>query len=148
MFVDCGRYVSCRLFPSYHDGSDLTVLIQSHYWLFCTPQKASVGMYSRVDAIISCSCTFDPAIPTSFFNFIQLFLYLLNNFRMRRGVRKFNTRNIFYKRIIKATKYLWFEKKNRASWHSAICSKRHKEGGIVGTKNVDPDLLEAKGWPS
>ena len=61
-----------------------SALIQSH---FCTPcihsynistQKTSVGMYSGCDypCIESCSCTFDPAIPTSSFNFIQLFLYL------------------------------------------------------------------------
>ena len=45
--------------------------------IFCTPQKASVGMYSRCDYRLSLVCVlFDPAIPTSFFNFIQLFLYL------------------------------------------------------------------------
>ena len=40
---------------------------------FCTPQKANVGMYSRCDYLV---CVLDPAIPTSFFYVIQLFLYL------------------------------------------------------------------------
>ena len=48
----CGRH-SYRLFPSCHDGSGLSVLIQSHcYWSFCTPQKASVGMYSRCNYLL------------------------------------------------------------------------------------------------
>ena len=33
-------------------------------------------MYSRCDLISLVFVLFDPAIPTSFFNFIQLFLYL------------------------------------------------------------------------
>ena len=33
VFVEYGSYVSCRLFPSCHDGSGLSVLIQSHYLL-------------------------------------------------------------------------------------------------------------------
>ena len=32
---------------------------------FCTPQKASIGMYSRCGYIYSCLCTFYPAIPIS-----------------------------------------------------------------------------------
>ena len=43
---------------------------------FCTPQKASVGMYSRCLCLTNLVCVlFDPAIPTSSFNFI-VFLYL------------------------------------------------------------------------
>ena len=42
--------------------------------LFCTPQKASVGMYSRCLCLISLVCVlFDPAIPTSSFNFIVFY---------------------------------------------------------------------------
>ena len=67
-----------KLFPSCHNhinGSSLSVLIQSHYYrLFLYPSKASVGMYSRYDYLVC--VLFDLAIPTSFFNFIQLFLSL------------------------------------------------------------------------
>ena len=42
---------------------------------FCTPQKASVGMYSRCLCLTNLVCVlFDPAIPTSSFNFIVFIL--------------------------------------------------------------------------
>ena len=68
-----------RLFPSCHKGSSLSVLIQSHIITdyFCNPQKASVGMYSSIRLSLVC-ILFDPAIPTSFFNFIQLFFILVS----------------------------------------------------------------------
>ena len=57
------------------------VMIQLHY--FCTPQKASVGMYSRCLCLTNLVCVlFDPAIPTSSFNLLffilvsVLFLYM------------------------------------------------------------------------
>ena len=41
VFVECGSYVSCRLFPSCHDNSGLSILIQSHYyWLFLHTSKS------------------------------------------------------------------------------------------------------------
>ena len=42
MFVECGIWEIFRLFPSCHDGSGLSVLIQSHcYWLiFLHPSKS------------------------------------------------------------------------------------------------------------
>ena len=78
-FVECGMWEIFRLFPSCHKGLSLSVLIQSYIITdyFCNPQIASVGMYSRYDyRYLLFVSFFDPAIPTSFFNFIQLFLYL------------------------------------------------------------------------
>ena len=71
VFVECGMLEIFRLLPSCHNGSSLSVLIQLHY--FCTPQKASVGMYSY---LLFVYILFDLAIPTSF-NFIQLFFVLV-----------------------------------------------------------------------
>ena len=63
-FVECGMWEIFRLFSSCHDGLWLSVLIQLHY--FCTPQKASIGMYSRCLCLTNLVCVlFDPAIPTS-----------------------------------------------------------------------------------
>ena len=55
--------------------------------------KASVGMYSGCDYLYkSCLCTFDPAIPTSSFNFIQLFLLSV---LWTKGSRLYTTLNEF-----------------------------------------------------
>ena len=43
---------------------------------FCTPQKVSVGMYSRCDYLLFVYFLILTSLATSFFNFIQLFLYL------------------------------------------------------------------------
>ena len=41
VFVECGMWEIFRLFPSCHNGSSLSVLIQSHYyWLFLYPSKS------------------------------------------------------------------------------------------------------------
>ena len=69
-----------QVIPSCHDGGMIS-LIQSHALLLVILAslnlKASVGMYSRCDYPLQILFVFfDPAIPTSSFNFIQLFLYL------------------------------------------------------------------------
>ena len=75
-----------------HSGYSLVVtmvqdscfLIQLHY--FCTPQKARVGMYSRCLCLTNLVCVlFDPAIPTSSFNFI---LVILLPYTVRQGNRR------------------------------------------------------------
>ena len=65
VFVERSMWETFRLFPSCPDGSGQSVLIQLHY--FCTPLKASIGMYSRRLSLTNLVC--DPAIPTSSFNF-------------------------------------------------------------------------------
>ena len=43
VFVECGMWEIFRLFPSCHNGSSLSVLIQSHYyWLFLYPSKSGL----------------------------------------------------------------------------------------------------------
>ena len=70
----CGKWETFRLFSGCHDGSWLSVLIQLHSD-FCIPQKASVGIYSRCLCLTNLVCVlFDPAIPTSSFNFIVFIL--------------------------------------------------------------------------
>ena len=74
----CGRYSRCSLVSvtmPVRDGFDSVALL-----IFCTPQKASVGMYSRCLSLTNLvRVLFDPAIPTSSFNFI-VFLYLFQFF--------------------------------------------------------------------
>ena len=65
-----------------HGGCSLVVTMvhdrKLHY--FCTPQKASVGMYSRCLSLTNLVCVlFDPIIPTSSFNFIVLYMYTTKN---------------------------------------------------------------------
>ena len=75
MFVECGIWETFRLLVP--DGLGSSVLIQSHYyWLFLHPSKSKRRDVAIVVAISLVCVLFDPAIPTSFFNFIQLFLYL------------------------------------------------------------------------
>ena len=71
VFVEYGMWELgiFRLIAGCHDGSEYILL---HY--FCTPQKASVGMYSRCLCLTNLVCVlFDPAIPTLSFNFIVFY---------------------------------------------------------------------------
>ena len=64
--VVCGRYSGYSLY-SCHNGSSLSVLIQSHY--FCTPQNASIGMYSRYDYLLFVHVLILPSLhPSILFN--------------------------------------------------------------------------------
>ena len=76
----------------------------------------------------------------------------VKNFSDAQRCPKIKYAKYFLQRIIKATKYLRFEKKivpaSSCSLRSKVSQRVYKKGDIVGTKNVDPDLLEAKGWPS
>ena len=58
--VACGRHSGCSL---------VVTMVQDSQFYFCTPQKASAGMYSRCLSLTNLVCVlFDPAIPTSSFN--------------------------------------------------------------------------------
>ena len=73
VFVECGMW------------GDIQVVLWLSQWFrivsfdsiafnSCTPQKASVGMYSRCLFLTNLVCVlFDPAIPTSSFNFIVFY---------------------------------------------------------------------------
>ena len=47
VFVECGMWEIFKLFPSCHNGSSLPVFIIYTVIFVATPQKPSVGMYSR-----------------------------------------------------------------------------------------------------
>ena len=84
--VACGRH-SLGVVPWLSQWSVRIVSFDSiadDWWmiiLICTPQKASVGMYSRCLSLTNLVCVlFDPAIPTSSFNFIvTMFFYTCND---------------------------------------------------------------------
>ena len=74
VFVECGMWETFRLFSGCHNESGYMVSFDSVAFNFCTPQKASVGMYSRCLCLINLVCVlFDPAIPASSFNFIVFY---------------------------------------------------------------------------
>ena len=78
VFVDCGMWeIFVQVVPQLSRWFGFISLIQSHYyWLFLYPSKSKRRDVQQMRLSLVC-VLFDPAIPTSFFNFVFILVSVL-----------------------------------------------------------------------